>query len=316
MLQVSKQFGKASMIVTTLATMAVVTITGGQSAFAQAPGQGGGFRRSIGAQAVNACYTTNFGDIAAKALGITAVDIRKALVSGKTLQQIATDNNVDYQTVSTAITTARNAEIDQSVKDGVITQDEATSMEATPPPPSTQAAPAAEVTQNPSAPETTPDASGNGSNRPQRPQGQGNNTPFPDISTFNRILQQASGAAPAGNGGGRGGFGGNAAMFNLVQPYAVVAQALSMKCTDLVVEMITPPGKSAQMVATEHKVDAQTLTSALVGAYKNALAQDVSDGVITQDQSDTISPSIQTAVDAFVGNPLPMGLQVTPTPAS
>ncbi|MEP6987323.1 MAG: hypothetical protein ABI970_17090, partial [Chloroflexota bacterium] len=158
-------------------------------------------------------------------------------------------------------------------------------------------------------------ADANGGNRPQRPQGQGNNAPFPDISTFNRILQQASGAAPAGNGP-RGGFGGNTAMFNLVQPYAVVAQALSMKCTDLVVEMITPPGKSAQMVATEHNVDAQTVTSALVGAYKNAIAQDVSDGVITQDQSDTISASIQTAVDTFVGNPLPMGLQVTATPAS
>src|SRR5689334_23896637 len=49
-------------------------------------------------------------------------------------------------------------------------------------------------------------ADANAGNRPQR-QGQGNNAPFPDISTFNRLLQQASGTAPTGNAG-RGGFGG------------------------------------------------------------------------------------------------------------
>src|SRR5262245_1174277 len=157
MFRFSRQVSKASLIVTSLATMGVFTLASGQAAMAQAPGI---FRRSIGAQAVNACYTTNFGDIAAKALGITVVDIRKALVNGETLQQIATDHNVDYQTVSTAITTARNAEIDQSVKDGVITQDEATGMEATPPPPTTQAAPTAEATQDQTAPEATADTNG------------------------------------------------------------------------------------------------------------------------------------------------------------
>lgn len=315
MFRFSRHIGKASLMMTTLATMGVFTLASGQAAMAQGQGQGGGggiFRRSIGAQAVNACYTTNFGDIAAKALGITVVDIRKALVNGETLQQIATDHNVDYQTVTTAITTARNTEIDQSVKDGVITQDEATGMEATPPPPTTQAAPTAEATQDQTAPEATADA--NAGNRPQR-QGQGNNAPFPDISTFNRLLQQASGTAPTGNGP-RGGFGGNTAMFNLVQPYAVVAQSVSMKCTDLVKDMITPPGKSARMVASDQKIDPQTVTDALVKAYKDALAQDVTDSVITQAQADTITPLIQTAVDTFVGNPLPMGPQVAPTPAS
>jgi len=129
------------------------------------------------------------------------------------------------------------------------------------------------------------------------------------------LLQQASGTAPTSNGA-RGGFGGNTGMFNLIQPYAVVAQAVSMKCTDLVKDMITPPGKSARMVASDQKIDPQAVTDVLVKAYTDALAQDVTDGVITQSQADTITPMIKTAVDAFVGNPLPMGPQVTPTPAS
>ena len=68
-------------------------------------------------------------DAAAKALGMTSTDLSTALQSGKTLQQIASDKGVDFQTVQNAITTAHREEIrariQQGVLDGTISQDKA-----------------------------------------------------------------------------------------------------------------------------------------------------------------------------------------------
>src|SRR5262249_53554013 len=159
--------------------------------------------------------------IAAKALSITPADLRKDIVNGQTLQEIAKAANVDFQTVSAALQDARKVEIEQAAKEGVITQDEATALEARPaagtPPAATHPAP-------------------NGT-RPARPQG-GAGVQFPDISTIRVLLQQLAGTQPAPGAGFGGGGGFGAAMFNLVKPYAVVAQAVNMKCADVVKTLI------------------------------------------------------------------------------
>lgn len=107
---------------------AVIGVSGEQAASAQGQFPG---RPSINVQAFNACTTTNYGDIAAKALNTTSAAIRKALVGGQTLQQIAAAANVDLKTVSDAISAARKTEINQAVTDGVLTQAESTALEAT-----------------------------------------------------------------------------------------------------------------------------------------------------------------------------------------
>src|SRR5260221_5445009 len=133
------------------------------------------------------------------------------------------------------------------------------------------------------------------------------------------MLQALSGGTPSpdgagGRGGGFGGFGGvSIATFNLVKPYAVTATALNLKCVDLVKTLITPPGKSIVAVAGDQKVDVATLTATLTKAYTDALAQDVTDGVITQAQSDQLTPAVATAVAAFINNPTPIRPPAQPT---
>jgi hypothetical protein len=287
------RFSKNLLLAAALAAIATVMIWGEQPALAQGPLPG---RRSIDAQAFDACTTTNYADIAAKSLGITAAVLRKDIVSGQTLQEIATSANVPLQTVTDALQAARKADIDQAVKDGVLTQDEAAAMESLA---SAATAPAPRGT------------------RPARPQGATPTVQLPDISNIRNLLQQMAGAQPAPGfgqrGGGFGGFGGfGLNLFNLVRQYAVAAQALNLKCTDLVKTLITPPGKSIVAVAADQKVDSQTITDALTKAYKDALAQDVTDGVITQAQSDQLSASLSQAVAGFINNSFPMGPQPTP----
>ena len=64
-------------------------------------------------------------DEAAKALGIDLDALRTELQSGKTLSQIATEHNIDITKVEDALTTAAKAKLDQAVKDGRITQEQA-----------------------------------------------------------------------------------------------------------------------------------------------------------------------------------------------
>lgn len=65
-------------------------------------------------------------DAAAKALNMTTAELTTALQSGKTLEQVAQDANVDIQVVKDAIQAAHAAEmrtrIQQAVTDGTITQ--------------------------------------------------------------------------------------------------------------------------------------------------------------------------------------------------
>jgi len=266
--------------------------------------QNGGPRRpSINVQAFNACTTTDYAALIAKALNISASMVRQDIVNGQTLQSIISAAGVDPQIVLTAYQTARKADIDQAAKDGVITQDEANTLEATP-----------------VAAASTPAATA-----PARPAGQGapggqNAAQFPDISNLNYLLKQISGTPATANAGGFGGggigLGIGANTFNLVKQYAVAAQALNMKCADLVKTLITPPGQSISMVAAAQNIDPKTISAALTKAYADALTQDVTDGLITQSQSDQLAPLVTQAVTLFVSNPLPMGPQGTPKPQS
>jgi hypothetical protein len=293
---------KVLVLVTTLALLIGFSAMSPESTLAQGPQPGG--RPSINVQAFNACTTTNYADLAAKALNMAVPDIRKAIVSGQSIQQIAATANISPQTVEDAVQTARNADIDQAVKDGVITQDEATTL------------------KSPATPGVRPAPSGTRP-APNGTQAAPGNTPrtaqLPDISNLYALLQRASGGAatPAVGGGGArpggaGGFGVNNGNFNLVKQYVTAATALNLKCADLVKTLITPPGKSVVNVASDQKIDPQTVSDALVKAYKDALAQDVTDGVITQAQADQLSPTVEQAVKEFIYNALPMGAQQPP----
>jgi predicted DNA-binding protein (UPF0251 family) len=69
-------------------------------------------------------------DAAAKALGMTADELKTELQSGKTLADIATEKQVDAATVKQAIIDAAKAQVDQAVTDGKLTQAQADEMKA------------------------------------------------------------------------------------------------------------------------------------------------------------------------------------------
>jgi uncharacterized protein YidB (DUF937 family) len=64
-------------------------------------------------------------DAAAKALNLSADDLRSKLKDGKTLAQVAKDQGVDVQKVIDAMVADATAHIDQEVKDGKLTADQA-----------------------------------------------------------------------------------------------------------------------------------------------------------------------------------------------
>jgi hypothetical protein len=66
----------------------------------------------------------------AKVLNLSTSDLVTQLRGGKTVADIATTQKVDQSAVKQAIMDARKAEIDRQVTDGVITQAQATTLEA------------------------------------------------------------------------------------------------------------------------------------------------------------------------------------------
>ena len=64
-------------------------------------------------------------DAAAKALGISAEDLRTALQDGSTIAEVAKDKGVDVQKVIDAMVAEAKAHLDEEVKAGDLTQDEA-----------------------------------------------------------------------------------------------------------------------------------------------------------------------------------------------
>ena len=110
-----------------MAALLIVGVAGATGAFAQSstptnpihgPGDGHGFR--LGQPELEA---------AATALNMTTDELSTALQSGKTLEQIASDQGVDYAKVREAINAAHAAElrdrIQQALDDGTITQENA-----------------------------------------------------------------------------------------------------------------------------------------------------------------------------------------------
>jgi lambda repressor-like predicted transcriptional regulator len=168
------------------------------------------------------CSTTTVTDIVAQALGMTPAELRLALVSGKTVTQLAADKNIDVQTIQDALATQRKADLDQALKDGLLTQ-----------------------------------------------------------TQYDRITQALQNA-PALNGTAR--LGIRVATRNQVNRETVAADALGMTCADLV--KAQQGGSSIAQVAVDKGVDVQTVIDALAKAYSDALAADVSEGLITQAQSD------------------------------
>ena len=111
-----------------LAALIVIGVIGATNAYAQTPtntpfhdgGPGGGRGRGLGQPELEA---------AAKVLSMTTDELSTALQSGKTLEQLAQDANVDVQAVKDAIQAAHVTEmrsrIQQAVDDGTITQENA-----------------------------------------------------------------------------------------------------------------------------------------------------------------------------------------------
>lgn len=115
---------KRLLLVGACATVLGVGLLGTQigSVNAQGPGGGpmGGGMMMMGSVP---CSTTDYTEITAKALGITASELRLALVSGKTIQELAAEKNVTVESVTAALATARQADLEQAKKDGLITDD-------------------------------------------------------------------------------------------------------------------------------------------------------------------------------------------------
>ena len=109
-----------------LAALLVVGVIGATGAFAQSSATTLLHGRGPG----DGCGGLGLGQVeleaAAKVLGMTTDELSTALQSGKTLEQVATDQGVDIQKVKDAIQAAHATEmrdrIQQALTDGTITQ--------------------------------------------------------------------------------------------------------------------------------------------------------------------------------------------------
>jgi len=108
-----------------LLALVVIGVVGAANAYAQSPSSGllhggGPGGRGLGLEGLQ---------IAAEALNMTTDELINELRSGKTLEEIATEADVDIQDVQDAIQEARATQlrerIQQAVEDGAITQEHA-----------------------------------------------------------------------------------------------------------------------------------------------------------------------------------------------
>jgi hypothetical protein len=68
--------------------------------------------------------------VTADAIGISTDELKSELKDGKSIAQVATEHNVDPQTVITAIDNDVNSRVDQAVADNKLTQDRADAIKA------------------------------------------------------------------------------------------------------------------------------------------------------------------------------------------
>jgi len=234
------------------------------------------------------CSTTNSTDVAAKALGISSTDLRVALVGGKTLTQIASDKSVALQTVTDALNTARKADVDQALKDGLITQAQHDAMVTRMTAVSNDAA---NDNANDAANDNANDAANDNAN---------DAAPAATAAANATPAATAPANAPRPRNGNPRGFGGGfgIAAYNVVNPEVTAATAIGVTCPDLVKAM--QGGQTIAQIATSKNVQAQTVIDALVTAYKGALAEDVKEGLITQTQADGRTAQLSAAMTRFV----------------
>jgi hypothetical protein len=198
--------------------------------------------------------------------------LRQALVSGKTLDQIATGQNVSLQTVQDALKAAFQGDLDQALKDGLITQQMYDAMKS-------------RLAQTPNNAPSAPSQNATPPATPNAPQG---NVP--------------QGGRGLGRGFGIGGIGRFLAVprYNQVNQFVVAAKALNMSCADMLKAIAG--GQSIAQIAASKNVQAQTVIDALVSAEKAAIAQDVQEGLLGQAQADGRIAQVTNRAGAFVYN--------------
>ncbi len=234
----------------------IVSSAGLSAANAQGPaGQPGDPGRGAVVQGVM-CVTTNYTDVAAKALGMDSLALRKALASGQTLAEIASSQHISMQVVQDALQAAYGTDLQQAVKDGLLSQQVYDQWKTR----------LDQRQQNDAAPQAMPpEAAQNGN--PPGPMGR-----FGQVSAYRQV--------------------------NLLD---VAARTLNLSCVEL--GKAIQGGQTIAQVATSKNIQTQTVIDALVNAEKTAIAQDVTDGVMSQDQADKRIAVVTNRVTAFVNNP-------------
>ncbi|MHB8626760.1 MAG: hypothetical protein ACYDBJ_04830 [Aggregatilineales bacterium] len=267
--KINSRVKKGAVVVATAVVMIGVAGIGIANAQSQG-GRGGPGFGPIGFGVATVCSVTNYDDVAAQALNMQSPALRQALVSGKTLEQIASGQNVTFQTVENALKTAYEADLSQALKDGLITQQEydgITSRLNSAPGNAANATP--QATQN-ATPDATQSAAPNAAPpRIHRPNGPG--MPFLRVPAYNEV-----------------------------NSFVVASKAIGISCADMVKAM--EGGQSIAQVTTGKNVQAQTVIDALVSAEKAAIAQDVQEGLLSQAEADGRLANVTNRVGALVYN--------------
>ena len=274
--KINSRVKKSAVVVATAVMMSGVAGIGIANAQSQGGGPGGPGFGPIGFGLATVCSTTNYDDVASQALNMQSPALRQALVSGKTLEQIASTQNVTFQTVQDALKTAYEADLSQALKDGLITQQEYDAI----------------TTRLNNAPANPANAT---------PQATQNATPEATSAAPNGASPQSNGAPPQG----RRPFGPGMPFlrvpaYNQVNSFVVASKAIGISCADMVKAM--QGGQSIAQVATSKNVQAQTVIDALVSAEKAAIAQDVQEGLLSQAEADGRLANITNRVGALVYN--------------
>ena len=193
----------------------------------------------------------------ATALGIDESELQTELQAGKTISDVAASKGVALSVVSNAILTEEKARLAQDVADGKITQSQADERLAN-----------AETRINDMLTRTLPQGGPDGPGGPAGPGGPEDH---------------------GGPGGRHGGPGGPAASLS------TVATALGMEESALESEL--QAGKTISDVAASKGVSLSTVTAALLSEEKTRLAQEVTDGKITQAQADERLANAETRIN-------------------
>lgn len=226
--------------------LAVLTITAGTvlTAFAQQPQNGDqGGRGGRGPGVLMVCSTGNPTDTVAEVLGMSAADVRVALVSGQSINDLAASKNVEMSAIQDALTSLRQSELENALSSSLLTQEQ-----------------------------------------------------------YDAIIARM-GNAPGASGNAP--IGIRVPDHNLVHRGTVAAEVLGMSCADLV--KAVQGGKSIAEIAQDQNVEVQSVIDAVAKAYQDALAQDVSEGLITQAQAEGFSSNLTIEIGHWVYSTRPEG---------